>query len=342
MATQLWTNNSSTFLTDGCTIGATQINVDNSTKFADLSAGDDLFEIVTLTDGISHEIVKVTERNGNTWTIVRGQENTAPKEWLTGTVVECRLTAGALNLFTQNSNFNTQVLEYLDSEKVTFPQIQFEGIAGDTDVDATTFLGSDGKWDLVDHSEIRWSSEDDSSSLFVKSDGSFASLALGDLVTNNDDEYEDTEPVRFLKHDSTWSVLPEITLTDLTTGTPTGTKFLRDDGSWTQLTVNYIGTGTPDSTNYLRGDGTWTAITLDTLTTGTPNGSLFLRDDGSWSQLETSDVNHDGTDLNTIVVELLSNIATLTTQISDLTTEVADLTTQIGELDTRITTLEEG
>jgi hypothetical protein len=326
MATQLWTNNSSTYLTDPCTNGATTIKVADSTGFADLLDSNDLytdpelFEVVTLTDGTSHEIVKVTEKDGNTWTIVRGQENTEAKEWLSGTVVECRLTAGALNLFTQNSNFNAQVLAYLDEFNITFQHMLFNGDAEEADIDATKFLGSDGKWDLVDHSEIRWSSEDDSN-LFVKADGSFASLALGDLVTNNDEEYADTEPVRFLKHDSTWSVLPEITLADLTTGTPNGAMFLRDDGVWTQLTTQYIGTGDRTASNYLRGDGSWEPIpmpTLTDLTTGTITGSNFLKDDGAWTPLTTANITHDADTLNTVIADLLTQITELTNRVSTL------------------------
>jgi hypothetical protein len=52
------------------------------------------------------------------------------------------------------------------------------------------------------------------------------------------------------------------------TGTPTGTKLFRDDGSWQNVVDNMIAAGTN--------------LAKLAAVTGTPSGSKFLRDDGSW------------------------------------------------------------
>lgn len=92
---QDFSNNASTTLAALLTNSATTLTVDSSNGFADLSAGH--YELVTLTDGLLTEIVKVTARTGESWTVARAQEGTAAASWPAGTTVEARLTAGTLD-----------------------------------------------------------------------------------------------------------------------------------------------------------------------------------------------------------------------------------------------------
>jgi hypothetical protein len=91
---QLFSNNASTTLAAGLSAAATSMSVTASAGFVAIPAGR--FELVTLEAGAAREIVKVTARSGNTWTIVRGQEGSAALAWASGATVEARLTAGAL------------------------------------------------------------------------------------------------------------------------------------------------------------------------------------------------------------------------------------------------------
>lgn len=72
--------------------------------------GDD-FELITLTDGTNWEVVKVTNRTGDSFTIERGHEGVA-RQWEVGALVKAQVTkatmenmiqrivnGGALNMF---------------------------------------------------------------------------------------------------------------------------------------------------------------------------------------------------------------------------------------------------
>ena len=64
--------------------------------FPTISSGGEYFMVtLTSTEG-SREIVKVTSKSGDTFTVTRGQEGTTAKTFAQGTVVENRLTAGSI------------------------------------------------------------------------------------------------------------------------------------------------------------------------------------------------------------------------------------------------------
>ena len=65
--------------------------------FPDISSVDDYFN-VTLTDSAKHiEIVTVTARTGDTFTVMRGMENTTARAWLASDILELRITKGLLD-----------------------------------------------------------------------------------------------------------------------------------------------------------------------------------------------------------------------------------------------------
>ena len=94
---QVFSNNASTTLAADLSAVATSMTVTASTGFAALTSPQ--FEFVTVDDGIAREIIKVTARSGNTWTIERAQEGTTAALWDAGVSVEARLTAGTLTAF---------------------------------------------------------------------------------------------------------------------------------------------------------------------------------------------------------------------------------------------------
>ncbi len=104
-----FTNNASTTLASNVLIGATSLTV--ATGYGSLFptlAGSQYF-YCTLSNAAATliEIVKVTARSSDTFTIVRGQDGTAAQAWTAGDKVELRLTAADLQNFPQLDSTNT-------------------------------------------------------------------------------------------------------------------------------------------------------------------------------------------------------------------------------------------
>lgn len=91
MAERLYVNNYRTALTLAITDSDTSMTVGTVTGIPTISGGDWL--IMTLTNGVQFEIVQVTARSGNTFTIVRAQESTTALDWPIGTTVHLSPTA---------------------------------------------------------------------------------------------------------------------------------------------------------------------------------------------------------------------------------------------------------
>lgn len=96
---RLFTNNASTTLASGISDVATSLTVasGNGAEFPNPTSPD--YFLATLEAGETREIVKVTARATDTFTVVRAQEGTAAVAWSSGDKIELRLTAGALQEF---------------------------------------------------------------------------------------------------------------------------------------------------------------------------------------------------------------------------------------------------
>lgn len=95
----LYSNNASTTLASEISNSATTIVVATGTGslFPTISSVDDYFN-VTITDSAKHiEIVTVTARTGDTFTVMRGMENTTARAWLASDILELRITKGLLD-----------------------------------------------------------------------------------------------------------------------------------------------------------------------------------------------------------------------------------------------------
>lgn len=93
-----FTNNATTTLASGINTSVTSLTVASGTGalFPTLGAGDYFFcTLSNSTGGI--EIVKVTARSSDTFTIVRGQDSTSGTAFNAGDRVELRLVAAVLN-----------------------------------------------------------------------------------------------------------------------------------------------------------------------------------------------------------------------------------------------------
>lgn len=92
-----FSNNASTTLFSAVTVGDTQIVVSpgGGSLFPELTNGN--FFMITVVDAQGNlEIMSVTSRNVDTFTVKRAQENTPARAFPEGSVVELRLTAGSI------------------------------------------------------------------------------------------------------------------------------------------------------------------------------------------------------------------------------------------------------
>ena len=105
----LFTNNASTTLASNVLIGATSLTVAAGTGSLFPALAGSQYFYCTLTNAAATlvEIVKVTARSTDTFTIVRGQDNTSAQAWTAGDKVELRLVDASLENFPQLDSTNT-------------------------------------------------------------------------------------------------------------------------------------------------------------------------------------------------------------------------------------------
>jgi len=109
MALNQFTNNASTTLASAIDSSVTSLTVAAGTGalFPTLAGSNYFYTTLSNIAGTIIEIVKVTARSTDTFTIVRGQDNTAAASFSSGDKVELRLTAADLNNFPQLDSTNT-------------------------------------------------------------------------------------------------------------------------------------------------------------------------------------------------------------------------------------------
>jgi hypothetical protein len=92
-----FTNNASTTVGTGINTSATSLTVASASSFPSLSGADDYcYLTIQQSTGTVREVVKATALSGNTFTIVRAQDNTSAGTWSAGDIVELRMTAALL------------------------------------------------------------------------------------------------------------------------------------------------------------------------------------------------------------------------------------------------------
>jgi len=108
----LFTNNAATTLASSILVGATSLTVASGTGalFPTLAGGAYFYCTLSNTAATTIEIVKVTARSTDTFTIVRAQDNTTASAFSAGDKVELRLTAIDLQNFPQLDSTNTFAL----------------------------------------------------------------------------------------------------------------------------------------------------------------------------------------------------------------------------------------
>jgi hypothetical protein len=103
-----FTNNATSTLASGISAVATSLTVatGQGARFPSLGAGDYFYCTLANTSG-TVEIVKVTARSTDTFTVTRAQDGTSAASWLAGDKVELRLVAASLNDIPKLDEVNT-------------------------------------------------------------------------------------------------------------------------------------------------------------------------------------------------------------------------------------------
>lgn len=108
MALLLFADNASSLLASGISSSATTLTVTASTGALFSAPGAGQYALGTLEDVDGNvEVVKITSRTGDSFVVVRAQENTTAISFASGTVFEQRVTAGMLAVFLQKAGGDT-------------------------------------------------------------------------------------------------------------------------------------------------------------------------------------------------------------------------------------------
>ena len=105
--TPIYNNFASATLLSNITAGETELSVDvgEGQFFPDPIVGVEFCIIVLEDIGGIKEVVYMTERVGDVFTIARGQEGSTPQPYLAGSRVELRITAGFLDEFMDSGTY---------------------------------------------------------------------------------------------------------------------------------------------------------------------------------------------------------------------------------------------
>ena len=117
----LYTNNAATTLSASITSGATSLTVSSGTGtlFPNPTSPDYFLLTLQGVSGTPKEIVKVTARSTDTFTIVRAQDGTTASAFTGGDKAELRITAGELTGLTNGSARGATGFLYENGQTVT-------------------------------------------------------------------------------------------------------------------------------------------------------------------------------------------------------------------------------
>lgn len=165
-------NNASSTLATGISSGATSITVatGDGALFPAAGGSDWFYCTLIIAATNTREIVKVTSRSGDVFTVTRAQEGTTATAFSTGDLVRLQLTAAALNEFVNASANNTFSGTNTFSAATTF--------AADVALDAGVKLVFEGA--TADAYELTLQAEDPTADVTVTvpaTTGALASLA---------------------------------------------------------------------------------------------------------------------------------------------------------------------
>ena len=132
----VFSNNAVTTLASSVSTSATSITVVDGSVFPDVSSASDHTYITFEDINGNREIVKLTNRSGNTLTVVRGQDGTTAQSFSSGDKVELRITAVLLNEIAAQADTDTNT-EYTAGSGLNLSGTTFSNTAPDQTVSLT-------------------------------------------------------------------------------------------------------------------------------------------------------------------------------------------------------------
>lgn len=276
----LFTNNASTTLASGISAVATSLTVASATGalFPNPTAGQYFYATLSNTAGTIIEIVKVTARSTDTFTIVRAQDNTTASAYITGDKVELRLV---------NANLTN------------FPQLDSTNTFAQTQTFVTPVLGTPTSATLTNATGLPLTTGV-TGTLPVANGGTGVTTSTGTGAGVHATSPTLVTPILGTPTSGTLTNATGLPLTTGVTGTlptanggtglttvGTADQLLGSNGTTLAYTkvgiANLSATGTASASTYLRGDNTWQTISLSGYaTTAQALGSLTGTDTGDY------------------------------------------------------------
>ena len=267
---QVFSNNASTKLSVSLTATATSMTVYDSSRFKSLAVNE--YEIITLTDGVYFEIVKVKSRSGTTWSIERGKEGSSSRLWSINTKVEGRITAGTLANFVSNDTMSVSLTTFMSSPS--------------SSAILSTAITNYFTINKINTSVIDGISAGGSDQLFLNKRGTWT--APSNIVTTN---LKITGSTKESGVFYSGTVIPSSVTRLNYDGFLYATKFVGDGSLLSNLSVNAFGTipAANKGTYFLSAEGTWVPWTNFPVSWNDLENVVLMAmpDGGSWSISET-------------------------------------------------------
>lgn len=155
---QLFANNAKTTLLVSIAPADTIVQVASATLFPVITTGQ--YFMITLDNGSTIEVLKVTSVSGNSFTCVRAQEGTVASSFPSGIKVENRLTAGTITNFlpsdTRFSEINS--LDNLTSPVTSNGNSYITHSVDDSGTPIMAIRNNDSLWRLPTHPRMAFTS----------------------------------------------------------------------------------------------------------------------------------------------------------------------------------------
>ena len=271
----LYTNNASTILASGITNSATSLTVSSGqgSKFPSPTGIDYFMCTLQGISGTPVEIVKVTARSTDTFTIVRAQEGTTASAFSANDIVELRITAGEMTQVNQLGIGNASIMK---NRIINGAMVIAQRGTGTT---STAFLNQVDQFQVATNYASSWT--------FGQSSTAPTGFIKSALITNSAVNTASTSQYYSIRN-----VIEGLNITDLGWGTANAKTVTLSFWVYSSLTGSFGGSIFNGSANYsypflytVSSANTWTQISV---TIVGPTSGTWATDNGTGMFVEWS------------------------------------------------------